>query len=173
MSPYITDIPIDDGGNTRWQVDDAHPHIEADPETLPTSFDPFTVTTSTGFMPLRTPLVNLPSAFASLQALAEKMPVQKVDGSPGLLATYQLGPTVDQGEALPDLTYAIDDLVGTDGKPDLLAVTAVFRDYAFLASAYLLEPCWERSDKGLDGFGLGRQTLPKAIAGPLVKTSKM
>ena len=154
-------------------VDDTLPYIEADPETLPLSLDPFTVTTSTGFMPLRTPLVNLPSAFASLQALVEEMPVQKIDGSPGLLATYQLGPTVDQGDTLPDLTSYVDDLMAADGRPDLWIVTAVFREYAFLASAYLLEPCWERSNQGLEGLGLGRQVLPKSIAGPLVKTAKM
>lgn len=148
------------------------PHIDADPATLPATLDPFTITTSTGFMPLRTPRIDLPADFEVLQKLAEDLPVTKADGSPGLLATYDLGPTIDKG-ALPDLTDAIDDLVLPDGQSNLEDVTAAFREYAFLASAYLLEPCWERYDKGLEGYGLGRQTLPRCIAGPLTKTAKM
>jgi indoleamine 2,3-dioxygenase len=92
------------------------------------------------FMPLSAPQVDLPEAFAPLIRLVENMPVAKDNGKPGLLAAYQLGPTVDLGNALPDLTGEIDELVTTDGKPGLIVVTAAFRDYAFLASAYLLEP---------------------------------
>lgn len=173
MSPYLTELsnlPQDTPGDG---LKDAFPHIEDDPYTLPASLDPFTITTSTGFLPLRPPQIDLPPAFEPLTRLAEALPVVKLDGSPGLLATYQVGPTVDNDNGLPDLTNEIDSLVAEDGKPDLVAVTAAFRDYGFIASAYLLEPCWERSNKGLEGFGLGRQVLPKCIAGPLVKTAKM
>ena len=171
MSPYLTEVSDDQHGYVS-DLKDAFPHIDSDPVTLPSSLDPFTITTSTGFMPLRTPQLDLPSTFDPLTTLAAELPVLKLDGSPGLLATYQIGPTIDKG-ALPDLTDAIDDLVDSDGRPDLASVTAAFRDYAFLASAYLLEPCWERQCQGLEGYGLGRQRLPKAIAGPLVKTAKM
>ena len=123
-------------------------------------------------MPLRAPRIDLLAGFESIQKLVEDLPVTKADGSRGLLATYQLGDTVDGG-VLPDLTDAIDKLVTPDGEKDLEAVTATFREYAFLASAYLLEPCWERYDRGLEGYGLGRQTLPRCIAGPLTKTAKM
>ena len=45
-------------------------------------------------------------------------------------------------------------------------VIALFRDYTFLTSSYLLEPCdimyRERKD-----YGLGREILPKNIAIPL------
>lgn len=173
MSPYL--------GQASGQGDDDHasdtkksfPHIDADPGSLPSSLDPFTITTSTGFMPLRTPLVDLPSPFKPLMTLLDDMPIVKLNGEPGLLARYELGSKVDDDKVLPDLTSAVDQLVDADGKPDLVTATAVFRDYAFLASAYLLEPCWERFDKGLEGYGLGRQVLPKCIAGPLVKTAKM
>ena len=84
----------------------------------------------------------------------------------------QLGSAIDKG-ILPDLTNDIDRLVTNDGLPDLENVTAVFREYSFVASAYLLEPCWERQIKGLEGYGLGRQTLPRCIAGPLSKAAKM
>ena len=150
------------------------PHIDDDPNTLPRSLDPFTVTTSTGFLPFLDPVTELPKTFSPLVVLLEDLPIVKADGSPGLLASYQLGPTVDQKHALPNLTADIDDLITSNGKPDLAAVTAAFRDYAFLASAYLLEPCWKCWNEDHDaGYGLGRQTLPQEIAGPLVKTAAM
>jgi indoleamine 2,3-dioxygenase len=149
------------------------PHLHCNPATLPSSLDPFTITTSTGFLPLRTPQVDLSARFAALTTLLKQLPIVRQDGSPGLLATFQLGNTID-ARALPDLTAALDDLKAKDGKPDLAAITAAFRDYAFLASAYLLEPCWERWSKDHDGgYGLGRQTLPRCIAGPLVKTAAL
>lgn len=149
------------------------PYLDADPASLPASIDPFTITTSTGFMPFRTPVQTLPLIFQPLLSLAEQMSVLKLDGTPGLLASYSLGSTIDQGGILPDLTATIDTLVSRDGQPDLAAVTAAFRDYAFLASAYLLEPCWERWSRGLQGYGLGRKVLPVCLAGPLVKTAKL
>ena len=143
------------------------------PATLPDSLDPFTITTSTGFLPLHHPVTHLPAPFAPLLKLASDFPIVRRDGTPGLLATYQLGSTVEKG-VLPDLTLQIDDLTTEDGKPDLAAVTAAFRDYAFIASAYLLEPCWERWNSDKDsGYGLGRKVLPSCIAGPLVKTAEL
>ncbi|KAK7883597.1 hypothetical protein LTR67_011096 [Exophiala xenobiotica] len=51
-------------------------------------------------------------------------------------------------------------------------LTALFRDYSFLASAYLLEPCWEAWSKNNSaGYGLGRAVLPRCIAAPLVKAA--
>jgi indoleamine 2,3-dioxygenase len=148
-------------------------HVEDDPANMSRTLDPFTVTTSNGFMPLQTPETKLPKAFDPLIRLCERMPIVKEDGSPGLLASYQLGPTIDLSDALPDLTDEIDNLL-VDGKPDLVAATAVFRDYAFLASAYLLEPCWEKWSKdSQQGYGLGRQRLPRNLAGPLTKTAKL
>jgi indoleamine 2,3-dioxygenase len=149
------------------------PHLHSNPATLPASLDPFTLTTTTGFLPLVAPLVSLPSKFTPLTSLLEDLPIVRQDGSPGLLATFALGDTIDSG-TLPDFTDALDDLTTEDGKPDLAAVAAAFREYAFLASAYLLEPCWERWNKDHDsGYGLGRQRLPKCIAGPLVKTAAL
>ena len=173
MSPYLTNVLTHDQDVQGDGVKDVFPHIEDDPQTLPSSLDPFTITTSTGFLPLRTPQVDLPSKFKPLTTLADNLPVVKLDGSPGLLATYKVGSIIDHDHALPDLNDDIGTLIAADGRPDLAAVTAVFRDYAFIASSYLLEPCWERWNKGLEGYGLGRQVLPKCIASPLVKTAKM
>jgi len=99
------------------------------------------------------------------------MPIVKADGSPGLVATFKLGPLIDSG-ALSDLTSHMEDLKTKNGEVDLDAITALFRDYSFLASAYLLEPCWESWSKDHDaGYGLGRPILPTCIASPLVKAA--
>jgi indoleamine 2,3-dioxygenase len=169
MSPMIEDHP----GPHFDSITSTFPHIFSNPSTLPTSLDPFTITTSTGFLPLRPPQINLPTVFAPLTNLLEDLPIVKADGTPGLLATYQLGAAIDGYGVLPDLTADIDKLVAEDGKPDMAAVTAAFRDYAFLASAYLLEPCWKRWNEGEEGYGIGREVLPKEIAGPLVKTAAL
>lgn len=154
------------------RVSTLFPRLHSNPATLPLSVDPFTITTATGFLPLRAPLLDLPPKFAPLTSLLESLSVVCSDGSAGLLATFQLGSTIDAG-GLPDLTEVIDELIAEDGKPDLAAITAAFREYAFLASAYLLEPCWEKWSRDKSGYGIGRETLPACIAGPLVKTAAL
>lgn len=173
MSPYLSVVEGHDNIAVDSMMAQDMPHIYKDPATLPLSLDPFTITTANGFMPWHLPLLDLPPAFTVISRLLSEMPVAKADGSPGLLAKFQLGPTIDKASSIPDLSSEIDGLTSTDGQPDLVTVTAVFRDYSFLASAYLLEPCWERWSKGLEGYGLGRQSLPKCIAGPLMKTAKL
>jgi indoleamine 2,3-dioxygenase len=118
-------------------------------------------------------LPRLAAEFDALSAILDDMPIVKADNSPGLLATFKLGPLIDSG-ALPDLTSYMDGLLTDEGDIDLEAITALFRDYSFLASAYLLEPCWETWSKDHDaGYGLGRAVLPKCIASPLVKAADM
>ena len=60
------------------------------------------------------------------------MPVTKKDGTPGLLAQNKFG---DASKAIPDFTDAIK------GIEDTGILSALFRDYTFWASSYLLEPC--------------------------------
>ncbi|KAL2798574.1 hypothetical protein BJX66DRAFT_35123 [Aspergillus keveii] len=148
------------------------PHIHDDPATLPHSIDPFTITTSTGFLPYLTSPTTLPDVFKPLMSLLERLPVVKHDGTPGLLATYELGPAVLK--ELPDLTDEVDKLVTADGKLNLYTIMAVFRDYSFLASSYLLEPCWKNWCENSDGgYGLGRDVLPKSVAGPLYRAGQI
>lgn len=151
---------------------DRFPHVHEDPATLPRSLDPFTITTSTGFMPYATAPTALPEVFKPLQSLLERAPVLKLDGKPGLLATYELGPAVLA--EIPDLTAEVDKVVAVDGKPDLFTITALFRDYSFLASMYLLEPCWENWNKREDkGYGFGRDKLPHSVAGPMCRCAEL
>ena len=147
------------------------PYVYNDPSTLPHSLDPFTITTTSGFLPYGTAPTTMPDVFQPLMSLLDRMPVLKLDGSPGLLATYELGPAVLE---LPDLTDEVDKMVTADGSPDLFTISALFRDYSFLASAYLLEPCWENWCKAPDnGYGLGRDFLPKAVARPMYKCAQL
>lgn len=159
--------------NTNMQVQSAHGYACAIATDATRSSDPFVVTSSNGFMPLYLPETNLPSTWQPLTDLMDQMPVVKADGSPGLLAGFKLGAMIDVANVLPDFTDEIDNLLTENSKPDMALITAVFREYSFLSSAYLLEPCWERQAKDLAGYGLGRSVLPKQIAGPLVKTAKM
>jgi indoleamine 2,3-dioxygenase len=93
------------------------------------------------------------------------MPIKTLEGTPGLLATFTLGEIVIK--ELPDLTAAIEKY-----KDNLPLINALYRDYSFLTSAYLLEPCHHRFIKG-EGYGLGRQTLPAVISRPISKCAEL
>ena len=148
------------------------PYLEKDLREVPEKADPFTVTTENGFLPTTLPLTDLPSEFEPLAAILQRMPICTEEGKPGLLAEFKLGPLIDES-ALPNLTAEVEILTNKD-MVDLPLVTALFRDYSFLASAYVLEPCWESWSKDQNaGYGLGRPLLPKCIAGPLARTAKV
>lgn len=129
------------------------------------SLPAFMVSTTRGFLPRMDPIVKLPQEFEPLDSLLARMPVRTLSGEPGLLAENKLGDAVDGG--FPNLTDAMDKY-----KDDLPLMNALYRDYSFLASAYLLEPCHERFVKG-EPYGLGRQTLPANIAHPIAKCAEI
>lgn len=157
---------------TLASIEELFPHMHKHPSELGDDYDPFTITTSNGFLPLVPAPTTLPEIFAPLASLLDRMPVLREDGKPGLLATYEFGPTVEA--ELPDLTHEIDNLLTADGKRDMKMITAIFRDYSYVASSYILEPCWEHWSKDNDsGYGLGRHFMPRCIAGPLYKTAEM
>ncbi|KAH8819112.1 hypothetical protein F5884DRAFT_3119 [Xylogone sp. PMI_703] len=132
-----------------------------DDTTLPA----FMVSTTRGFLPRADPITTLPSEFEKLESILQRMPIKTLDGTPGLLANFTLGETVLQ--ELPDLTDAINKY-----KDNLPLMNALYRDYSFLASAYLLEPCHERFMKK-EPYGLGRQTLPSVIALPIARCAEL
>lgn len=136
-------------------------HTEPEDTTLPA----FMVSTTRGFLPRDEPIVHLPPEFDILESILSRMPIKTADGTPGLLATYTLGETVLK--ELPDLTSAIDKY--TENLP---LMNALYRDYSFLASAYLLEPCHERFMNG-ESYGLGRQTLPAVISLPISRCAEL
>ncbi|CAG8959741.1 hypothetical protein HYFRA_00001647 [Hymenoscyphus fraxineus] len=130
-----------------------------------TSLPAFMVSTTRGFLPRQEPIINLPAEFDILESILSRMPIKCLDGTPGLLATSTLGETVLK--ELPDLTSAINKY-----QDNLPLQNALYRDYSFLASAYLLEPCHERFMKG-EAYGLGRQTLPSVISLPISRCAEL
>ncbi|KAI0470742.1 indoleamine 2,3-dioxygenase family protein [Xylariaceae sp. FL0804] len=123
------------------------------------SIPAFMVSTTRGFLPRMEPVTTLPPEFDAVEDLLQAMPVRTRAGEPGLLATGQLGDTVLQ--ELADLTEHVEKY-----RDDLPLMNALYRDYAFLASAFLLEPCHMRFIKG-EPYGLGRSFLPAQLARPI------
>lgn len=130
-----------------------------------TSLPAFMVSTTRGFLPRMDPIVTLPPEFEVFESILQRMPVKTASGEPGLLAQYKLGEIVDK--ELPDLTEAVYKY-----RDNLPLQNAIYRDYSFLASAYLLEPCHHRFIKG-ESYGLGRQVLPVQIAHPIAKCAEI
>ncbi|KAJ3114179.1 hypothetical protein HDU96_002445 [Phlyctochytrium bullatum] len=128
-----------------------------DDPTLPQ----FIVGTRNGFLPRQDPLPRLPDEFGALESLLERMTVKMADGSPGLLGKGEFGDAVNKELPLYDV----------DSIRDQRLLTALFRDYTFAASAYLLEPC-DIMNRKRGEYGLGRDVLPKNLAVPLVKVSE-
>ncbi|KAK3327304.1 indoleamine 2,3-dioxygenase gamma type [Cercophora scortea] len=136
-----------------------------DPRPDDTSLPAFMVSTTRGFLPRMDPIVTLPAEFDALESLLQRMPIKTQSGEPGLLARGMLGDAV--ARELPDLTECVDTY-----KHNLPLVNALYRDYSFLASAYLLEPCHERFVRG-EPYGLGRQVLPANIARPIARCAAL
>ncbi len=136
-------------------------------DTMPddTSLPAFMVSKTRGFLPRMDPIVQLPPDFDILESILQRMPVKTKSGAPGLLAEGRLGDTVAQ--ELPDLTDVVDKY-----KANLPLVNALYRDYSFLASAYLLEPCHQRFVRG-EPYGLGRGVLLANVARPIARCAEM
>ncbi|KAK4104250.1 hypothetical protein N658DRAFT_493754 [Parathielavia hyrcaniae] len=130
-----------------------------------TSLPAFMVSTTRGFLPRMDPIVALPPEFDALESILQRMPVKTLSGEPGLLAAGTLGETVVN--ELLDLTDAVDRY-----RANLPLMNALYRDYSFLASAYLLEPCHQRFVQG-EGYGLARDVLPVNIARPIAKCAEL
>ncbi|KAJ4305583.1 hypothetical protein N0V90_001114 [Kalmusia sp. IMI 367209] len=129
------------------------------------SLPAFMVSTARGFLPRQEPLPELPVEFAAVESLLQRMPIKTLSGEPGLLAKFTFGETLDK--ELPDLSNEVEKY-----RNDLVVMNALYRDYSFLASAYLFEPCHERFLRD-EPYGLGRQKLPRSIALPIVKIAEI
>jgi indoleamine 2,3-dioxygenase len=125
----------------------------------------FMVSTSRGFLPRADPVVKLPQEFDALESILQRMPIKTATGEPGLLAQYKLGEVVEN--EFPNLASCMDKY-----KDDMPMMNALYRDYSFLASAYLLEPCHHRFIKD-EPYGLGRQVLPANLSFPIAKCADM
>ncbi|ORX49862.1 hypothetical protein DM01DRAFT_1409315 [Hesseltinella vesiculosa] len=135
--------------------------VLTDPKANDTSLPMFMVGTPNGFLPRQDPLAELPQEFNRLESLLQRMPIQLLDGQPGLLASGQFGEAVRDELPLYDVDHIHDQRL----------LSALFRDYSFAASAYLLEPC-DVLFRHNGEYGLGRKVLPMNIAVPLAKVAE-
>lgn len=129
------------------------------------SLPAFMVSTTRGFLARMDPIVTLPPEFEAVETVLQAMPVKTHSGKPGLLATGQLGDTILKD--LPDLSDHIEKY-----RDNLPVMNALYRDYSFLASAFLLEPCHMRFVKG-EPYGLGRSFLPAQLSLPIVRCAEL
>ncbi|KAJ1876858.1 hypothetical protein H4R99_002666 [Coemansia sp. RSA 1722] len=116
----------------------------------------FTVTSQTGFLPRHDPLPVLPSYFEKLEEILHEMPINKGDGTYGLLHSGRFGERIEHELPMYDVDFIFDSRI----------LSALYRDYTFLASAYLLEPC-DIQYRLARNYGLARRVLPANIAVPL------
>ncbi|KAG1447642.1 hypothetical protein G6F56_009192 [Rhizopus delemar] len=68
----------------------------------------FLVGEKNGFLPRQDPLAELPKEFGKLESLLQRMPVQLMDGSPGLLASGQFGDAVRDELPIYDVDSVTD-----------------------------------------------------------------
>ena len=124
--------------------------------------DPFLISTIQGFLPRKDPILQIPAKYEVLDSLLNRMRWNQPDGSPGLLAKKQLGNAIKN-----EL-----DILDVENIPDKMTELAIFRDYSYLASAYLLEECHHNYLQSGNSYGLGRDHLPENISIPFVKLSQ-
>ena len=123
----------------------------------------FEVNHLNGFLPKKSPLAVLPERYNGLQVLIDEMPIKKANGQDGLLAIE--GAIEDAVKKLKNYK----DLV--KNEDDIFINQALFRAYAFLASAYLLAPShfsFQKTKK----YGKAHRVLPSQISEPFVLVSK-
>ena len=117
----------------------------------------FSIDGTHGFLPIRSPLAELPDRYKELQSILDDLPTQRVDGSNGLLSKEGL--IEKRIERLNDFS----DLVANES--DVFIIQALFRAYAFLSSAYTLAPAhFEYKRSG--NYGKANSILPKQLAKP-------
>ncbi|KAJ3390959.1 60 kDa SS-A/Ro ribonucleoprotein [Lobulomyces angularis] len=121
------------------------------------------------------PLSVLPKQFAPLESLLQRMPLKLENGKPGLLAEGKFGDAVLKELPVIEVDSITDNSLLTgkssDFKKNKKNLLALFRDYTFAASAYLLEPC-DLNIRATGKYGLGREILPKQLAIPLSKIAE-
>ncbi|KAF7982205.1 hypothetical protein HWV62_29386 [Athelia sp. TMB] len=130
------------------------------------SLPAFTITRSRGFLPREDPVQKLPAAFAPIESLLDRMTIH-ANGkqNSGLLATGQFGDAVHHELKGLNLEQKIDEAILSN---DQMMISALFRDYAFLTSAYVLEPVdLEFRKSGV--YTTGRSVLPRELAVPMKK----
>tara|TARA_B100001093_G_C26859313_1_gene1029132 strand:- start:1352 stop:2740 length:1389 start_codon:yes stop_codon:yes gene_type:complete len=122
----------------------------------------FSIDKEHGFLPLKEPLRKLPKVYSDLQVLIDNMPIEKEDGTKGLLYT--------EG-AFEQAVLRIENHVEQVRKEkDPFVRAALFRAYSFVCSAYTLAPAHHHFiAKG--SYGKANRTVPVNIAQPFAEVA--
>ena len=123
----------------------------------------FEVNHLNGFLPKKSPLAVLPERYNGLQVLIDEMPIKKANGQDGLLAIE--GAIEGAVKKLKNYKDVVKN------EDDIFINQALFRAYAFLASAYLLAPShfgFQKTKK----YGKAHRVLPSQVSEPFVLVSK-
>lgn len=123
----------------------------------------FSIDPNHGFLPIKEPLLHLPVAYQELQQLIDEMPIQKANGIPGLLAKECA--FEEAAKALPNYLNSVVK------EKDTFVLAALFRSYAFVASAYTLAPAHHQF-LATGKYGNAHSILPKNIAQPFVAVAE-
>ncbi|KAK4047562.1 hypothetical protein OIV83_005349 [Microbotryomycetes sp. JL201] len=115
------------------------------------------------FLPRVDPQQMLPKAFAPLESLLNRMTIIQRDGSRGLLALGQFGDAVKSELDTADLIRKVENVIKAG---DRRLISALFRDFGFCTSAYLLEPV-DLSFRATGQYSVGRDVLPECLAKPM------
>lgn len=131
----------------------------------------FTLSRKAGFLPRQDPLVELPRQFSGLDSLLKRMTIQQYDANgnksgTGLLGHGHFGDAVNHELKIDGVEAKAVDAAIQSGNQQLLS--ALFRDYCFATSAYLLEPT-DQSYRKTGLYSPGRDRLPAQLAVPLKK----
>ncbi|GAK66033.1 indoleamine 2,3-dioxygenase family protein [Moesziomyces antarcticus] len=147
------------------------PAVQAGDKDAISKLPPFVISRERGFLPREDPMAKMPEAFAGLSSLLDRMTIHQPADANGHRATGLLG-TGDFGAAVLDElkpdgkeAKAVEAAIES-GNSHLLA--ALFRDYCFATSAYLLEPV-DRAYRETGFYTQGRNVLPAQLAVPLKK----
>ncbi|EST07972.1 Indoleamine 2,3-dioxygenase [Kalmanozyma brasiliensis GHG001] len=148
-----------------------HPSYLANDKEAISKLPPFVISRERGFLPREDPLVDLPPAFSGLDSLLKRMTIHQPADASGHRATGLLGKGEFGDAVLDELSPTGPEAKAVDaaieaGNSHLLA--ALFRDYCFATSAYLLEPV-DRSFRQTGLYTQGRDVLPAQLAVPLKK----
>lgn len=114
----------------------------------------FNVSSSHGFLPIKSPLKNLPETYSSIQYIINNL--NEIILSPNRIEKEII--------LIPDYSSFIEE------EKDIFVLQALYRAYTFICSAYTLELSYQEFVKtGL--YGKARRLIPEHIAKPLVIVS--
>jgi len=123
----------------------------------------FNVSAAHGFLPAVPPLIALPTSYQALQDVLDNMPIQLGNEQNGYL--HFPGKIHEVANQLPNYLAQVKE------ESDIRIIQALYRGYAFLTSAYTLEPAFQHF-KQTGAYGKANKVLPANIAQPFVAVSE-